>query len=97
MPPSNGEECRAVQVAKAFFQATTKLSEDNEDILPQVIHVLPSPLCFQRVACSLMQILPPRLVTRVSTGESSAPKNLLLLAGILFKRNFLSSSPSDDV
>jgi hypothetical protein len=29
-------ECKAVQVARAFFQAATKLSEDNEDILPQV-------------------------------------------------------------
>ena len=27
---------RAVQVARAFFQAATKLSDDNEDILPQV-------------------------------------------------------------
>jgi hypothetical protein len=25
-----------VQVARAFFQAATKLSDDNEDILPQV-------------------------------------------------------------
>lgn len=36
MPPSSDEESRAVQVAKIFFQACTKLSEDNEDILPQV-------------------------------------------------------------
>lgn len=28
-------ECRAGQVARAFFEAATKLSEDNEDILPQ--------------------------------------------------------------
>mmetsp|Transcript_47066 Transcript_47066/g.114676 ORF Transcript_47066/g.114676 Transcript_47066/m.114676 type:complete len:491 (+) Transcript_47066:255-1727(+) len=35
MPPSSSEECRAVQVARAFFQACTKLSDDNEDILPQ--------------------------------------------------------------
>ena len=34
--PSRDEECRAVQVARAFFQAATKLSDDNEDILPQV-------------------------------------------------------------
>ena len=25
-----------MQVARAFFQAATKLSDDNEDILPQV-------------------------------------------------------------
>ena len=36
MPNHANEECRAVQVARAFFQAATKLSEDNEDILPQV-------------------------------------------------------------
>ncbi len=36
MPASSNEESRANQVAKAFFQATTKLSDDNEDILPQV-------------------------------------------------------------
>lgn len=36
MPNHPNEECRAVQVARAFFQAATKLSEDNEDILPQV-------------------------------------------------------------
>eukprot|EP00286_Rhodomonas_abbreviata_P002481 CAMPEP_0181345692 /NCGR_PEP_ID=MMETSP1101-20121128/32897_1 /TAXON_ID=46948 /ORGANISM="Rhodomonas abbreviata, Strain Caron Lab Isolate" /LENGTH=90 /DNA_ID=CAMNT_0023457689 /DNA_START=461 /DNA_END=729 /DNA_ORIENTATION=+ len=35
MPNHANEECRAVQVARAFFQAATKLSEDNEDILPQ--------------------------------------------------------------
>jgi hypothetical protein len=29
-------ECKAVQVARAFFQAATMLSDDNEDILPQV-------------------------------------------------------------
>jgi len=28
-------ECRAGEVARAFFEAATKLSEDNEDILPQ--------------------------------------------------------------
>ncbi len=37
MPASSNEESRANQVAKAFFQATTKLSDDNEDILPQVV------------------------------------------------------------
>lgn len=36
MPNHTNEECRAVQVARAFFQAATKLSDDNEDILPQV-------------------------------------------------------------
>mmetsp|Transcript_104570 Transcript_104570/g.168277 ORF Transcript_104570/g.168277 Transcript_104570/m.168277 type:complete len:612 (+) Transcript_104570:333-2168(+) len=35
MPNTANEECRAVQVARAFFQASTKLSDDNEDILPQ--------------------------------------------------------------
>ncbi|EKX33537.1 hypothetical protein GUITHDRAFT_156009 [Guillardia theta CCMP2712] len=35
MPNHANEECRAVQVARAFFQAATKLSDDNEDILPQ--------------------------------------------------------------
>jgi hypothetical protein len=35
MPTLANEECRAVQVARAFFQAATKLSDDNEDILPQ--------------------------------------------------------------
>ncbi len=36
MPNQAVEDTRAVQVARAFFQAATKLSEDNEDILPQV-------------------------------------------------------------
>jgi len=39
MPNTANEECRAVQVARAFFQASTKLSDDNEDILPQVIRM----------------------------------------------------------
>ena len=30
------EDIRSVQVARAFFEAATRLSEDNEDILPQV-------------------------------------------------------------
>ena len=35
--PANGKpECRAVQVARTFFKACTKLSDDDEDILPQV-------------------------------------------------------------
>ena len=29
-------EGRAIQVARAFFRAATKLSDDTEDILPQV-------------------------------------------------------------
>ena len=29
-------EGRAIQVARAFFHAATKLSDDTEDILPQV-------------------------------------------------------------
>eukprot|EP00802_Teleaulax_amphioxeia_P013917 Tamp_13972.p2 GENE.Tamp_13972~~Tamp_13972.p2 ORF type:complete len:227 (-),score=45.61 Tamp_13972:515-1195(-) len=34
--PANGKpECRAVQVARTFFKACTKLSDDDEDILPQ--------------------------------------------------------------
>jgi hypothetical protein len=41
MPNHHNEECRAVQVARMFFQAATKLSEDNEDILPQVVRLLP--------------------------------------------------------
>lgn len=35
MPPYARTECRAVQVARAFFHACTKLSDDTEDILPQ--------------------------------------------------------------
>eukprot|EP00960_Hanusia_phi_P074060 768143-Hanusia_phi.AAC.3 len=35
MPQHGKSEGRAVQVARAFFQACTKLSDDNEDILPQ--------------------------------------------------------------
>jgi hypothetical protein len=46
MPTLANEECRAVQVARAFFQAATKLSDDNEDILPQVWDKgLFSPVC----------------------------------------------------
>ncbi len=30
------EDGRSVQIARAFFEAATRLSEDNEDILPQV-------------------------------------------------------------
>jgi hypothetical protein len=33
------EDIRSVQVARAFFEAATRLSEDNEDILPQVCEV----------------------------------------------------------
>ena len=36
MPGGNDRiENRAVQVARTFFQACTKMSEDDEDILPQ--------------------------------------------------------------
>jgi len=35
MPPHNKSEARAVVVARAFFKACTKLSDDSEDILPQ--------------------------------------------------------------
>jgi hypothetical protein len=35
MSPAGDMESRAGQVARAFFEAATKLSEDNEDILPQ--------------------------------------------------------------
>eukprot|EP00283_Hemiselmis_rufescens_P003201 CAMPEP_0173430366 /NCGR_PEP_ID=MMETSP1357-20121228/8814_1 /TAXON_ID=77926 /ORGANISM="Hemiselmis rufescens, Strain PCC563" /LENGTH=142 /DNA_ID=CAMNT_0014394687 /DNA_START=349 /DNA_END=773 /DNA_ORIENTATION=+ len=35
MALSGDTECRAGQVARAFFEAATKLSDDNEDILPQ--------------------------------------------------------------
>ncbi len=31
------EDGRSVQIARAFFEAATRLSEDNEDILPQVL------------------------------------------------------------
>jgi hypothetical protein len=44
MPANGKNECRAVQVARTFFKACTKLSDDDEDILPQVsslIHVRP--------------------------------------------------------
>ena len=36
MPANGKSECRAVQVARIFFKACTKLSDDDEDILPQV-------------------------------------------------------------
>jgi hypothetical protein len=31
------DDGRSVQIARAFFEAATRLSEDNEDILPQVL------------------------------------------------------------
>ena len=34
------EDVRSVQVARAFFEAATRLSDDNEDILPQVLLLL---------------------------------------------------------
>jgi len=61
MPSNSSEECRAVQVAKAFFQATTKLSEDNEDILPQVGRAATlSQCCIAACKCSRVKHSTPQ-------------------------------------
>jgi hypothetical protein len=54
MPAHGKDDCCAVRVARTFFKACTKLSDDDEDILPQV--------CFHRawlnetVECRAMRI-----------------------------------------
>jgi hypothetical protein len=47
-----------VQVARAFFQASTKLSDDNEDILPQVRGVCATCSLHMLLSCMFLSFAP---------------------------------------
>ena len=49
-----------MQVARAFFQASTKLSDDNEDFLPQVRGVCATCSLHMLLSCLHVLVVRPR-------------------------------------
>eukprot|EP00961_Rhodomonas_salina_P001040 14737-Rhodomonas_salina.1 len=85
MPPYARTECRAVQVARAFFHACTKLSDDTEDILPQVS--APYSILLSSLDAAMQWQKDPKQCVQV-TSIMFAPQTMILVVCAVFSGGF---------